>query len=97
MKFLRIMSILEGSSLLLLLFVAVPLKRLMDMPEAVSIIGPIHGVLFILFNLILFTLVFKSQLKFTHAIIGFIASLIPFGTFVFKAKLLNKYPLSQPQ
>ena len=92
MKTLRILSILEGSSLLLLLFLAVPLKRMLDMPEVVSIIGPIHGVLFIAFNLTVVIAVAKSQLKVSHGIIGFIASLIPFGSFVFKAKLLNKTP-----
>lgn len=91
MKFLRFMSILEGTSLLLLLFIAVPLKRMMEMPEAVSIIGPIHGGLFILFNIILFLAIFKHGLKIQHAIIGFIASVIPFGSYVFKAKILNKY------
>jgi len=91
MKILRFMSILEGTSLLLLLFIAVPLKRLMEMPEAVSIIGPIHGVLFIIFNLFLFAAIFKYDLKVKHAIIGFIASVIPFGSYIFKAKILNKY------
>jgi len=92
MKTLRTLSILEGSSLLLLLFLAVPLKRMLDMPEAVSIIGPIHGVLFIAFNLALIIAVGKSQLKASYGLIGFIASLIPFGSFVFKAKLLNQTP-----
>jgi len=91
MKTLKIFSILEGTSLILLLFIAVPLKRLMDMPEAVSIIGPIHGGLFILFNLILIWAVLKHGLKIKHAIIGFIASLLPFGSWVFKAKILSKY------
>jgi len=91
MKFLRIMSILEGTSLLLLLFIAVPLKRLMDMPDAVSVIGPIHGGLFILFNIILILAVIKHGLKIKHAITGFIASLIPFGSYIFKARILKKY------
>jgi integral membrane protein len=90
MKTLRLFSILEGTSLLLLLFIAVPLKRLMEMPEAVTIIGPVHGGLFILFNVILILAVFKHGLKVKHALIGFIASLIPFGSFIFKAKILNK-------
>jgi integral membrane protein len=90
MKTLKLFSILEGSSLLLLLLIAVPLKRLMEMPEAVSIIGPIHGGLFILFNIILILAVFRHGLKVKHAMIGFIASLIPFGSFLFKAKILNK-------
>lgn len=91
MKTLRFMSILEGTSLLLLLFIAVPMKRLLEMPEAVSIIGPIHGGLFILFNLLLLAAIFRLNLKVKHAIIGFIASLIPFGSYLFKAKILNRY------
>lgn len=91
MKTLRFMSILEGTSLLLLLFIAVPMKRLLEMPEAVSIIGPIHGGLFILFNLLLLAAIFRFNLKVKHAIIGFIASLIPFGSYLFKAKILNRY------
>lgn len=87
--FLRFMAMLEGTSLLLLLFVAVPLKRMMEMPEAVSIIGPIHGALFILFNIILFWHVVKGNLSAVRGFIGFVASLIPFGTFIYKAKVLK--------
>lgn len=88
-KFLKFMAMLEGSSLLILLFIAVPMKRLMDMPEAVSIIGPIHGGLFILFNLILFSHLFKGNLTAVKTFVGFLASLIPFGTFIYKAKALK--------
>ncbi len=91
MKTLRFMSILEGTSLLLLLFIAVPLKRLMDMPEAVSIIGPIHGGLFVLFVLVLIVAVFQSGLSAKHAVIGFVAALLPFGSYIFKAKILSQY------
>lgn len=87
--FLRFMAMLEGTSLLLLLFIAVPLKRMMEMPEAVSIIGPIHGVLFVLFNLILVFYVIKGNLTAVRGFVGFVASLIPFGTFIYKAKVLK--------
>lgn len=88
---LRFISILEGTSLLLLLFVAVPLKRLMDMPEMVSLIGPVHGGLFISFNLLLILSVSRFGVSAKHALMGFIASLVPFGSYVFKAKVLSKY------
>ena len=91
MQTLRLFSILEGTSLILLLFVAVPLKRLMNLPEAVTVIGPIHGALFILFNLLLLWAVLKYGLTLKHAFIGFIASLLPFGSYVFKAKILKHY------
>jgi len=90
MKLLRFMALLEGSSLLLLLLVAVPLKRMMGIPEAVQIIGPIHGLLFIAFNALLIAAMMKKQVTIKQYVLGFVASLIPFGTFVYKAKVLNK-------
>ena len=90
MKLLRFMALLEGSSLLLLLLVAVPLKRLIGIPEAVQLIGPIHGLLFIVFNALLIVAMLKKQVTIRQYVLGFIASLIPVGTFVYKVKVLNK-------
>ena len=90
MKLLRFMALLEGSSLLLLLLVAVPLKRLIGIPEAVQLIGPIHGLLFIVFNALLIVAMLKKQVTIKQYVLGFIASLIPLGTFVYKVKVLNK-------
>ncbi|WP_127470301.1 DUF3817 domain-containing protein [Thiomicrorhabdus aquaedulcis] len=92
MKNLKLLSLLEGTSLILLLLIAVPVKRMLGFPELVQIIGPIHGILFIVFNLLLLNAFRVKQITFLQTIIGFIASLIPFGSFVFKAKILNKLP-----
>lgn len=89
MKLLKIMAFLEGTSLLLLLFVAMPLKYSYGLPEAVSIVGRAHGGLFLAFNIVLFYHVFKGHLSEVKGFIGFLASLVPFGTFVFKAKVLK--------
>lgn len=86
MKLLRIVALLEGMSLLLLLFVAMPLKYSYGMPEAVSLMGPIHGWLFIAFNMVLFYFVTKGHITEQTAFKGFIASFLPFGTFVYKVK-----------
>lgn len=85
---LRWIALLEGSSLLLLLFVAMPLKYYMGIPEMVKIIGPAHGILFLSFLVILFSHAAKGELGFVKTISGFFASFIPFGTFIFKAKAL---------
>lgn len=90
MSFLRFMALLEGTSLLLLLFVAMPLKYSYGMPEAVSWVGRAHGGLFIAFNVVLFYHVFKGHLTEVKGFLGFLASLIPFGTFYFKYKMLPK-------
>ena len=86
---LRWAALFEGSSLLLLLFVAVPLKYYAGIPEAVKIIGPLHGILFLSFIVLLFSHSAKNELSVVKTMIGFIASFIPFGTFVFKAKILK--------
>ena len=85
---LRWAALFEGSSLLLLLFVAMPLKYYAGMAEAVKIIGPIHGVLFLAFVVLLFLHAAKRELGLVKTLIGFFASFIPFGTFIFKAKAL---------
>lgn len=85
---LRWAALFEGSSLLLLLFVAMPLKYFAEIPLAVKIIGPIHGVLFLTFLVLLFTHASKRELGLMKTMTGFCASFIPFGTFVFKAKVL---------
>lgn len=46
-KTLRVISIAEGLSLLLLVLVAMPLKYAFDIPLAVRIVGILHGVLFL--------------------------------------------------
>ncbi len=86
---LRWIALFEGSSLLLLLFIAVPLKYYFGIPEAVKIIGPIHGILFLSFIVVLFSHAAKKELGFVKTIAGFFASFIPFGTFVYKAKALR--------
>lgn len=83
------MALLEGSSLLLLLFIAVPMKRLLEMPEMVTVIGPLHGLFFIVFNVFLIVAMLKKHINIKEYLWGFVAALVPFGTFVYKAKILN--------
>lgn len=45
----RIASILEATTLAVLVFVAVPLKHAFGMPQVVSIMGPVHGLAFLFY------------------------------------------------
>jgi integral membrane protein len=45
----RLASVLEASTLATLVFVAVPLKHLGGFPQAVSIMGPVHGLAFLFY------------------------------------------------
>ena len=72
----------EGISFLVLLFVAMPLKYLADLPLAVTIVGGLHGVLFVAF--IILAREVKSDYKKDFRWLGkaFLASILPFGTFI---------------
>ncbi|MFI5218436.1 MAG: DUF3817 domain-containing protein [Bacteroidia bacterium] len=86
----RFIAIAEGISFLILLFIAMPLKYLAGLPHAVLYVGWIHGVLFIAFCLLLLQVKLNYKWTFKKAVIAFIASLLPFGTFVLDAKILKK-------
>lgn len=85
---LRWAALLEGSSLLALLFVAMPLKYMADIPLAVKIVGPIHGLLFLTFIGVLLFHFLKRDLSLVKTLVGIVSSFIPFGSFIFKAKML---------
>lgn len=86
-SFLRKAGIAEGISFLVLLFIAMPLKYFFSYPLAVTLIGWIHGVLFMTFLFAAYD--YKTEAKkntrwFTAA---FAAALMPAGTFLFDKKL----------
>ena len=72
---------LEGVSFLLLLFIAMPLKYIFDMPVWVQVIGSLHGVLFIAFGIILAIAWYKIPLSFLQVVKAFLLSFVPCGTF----------------
>lgn len=84
---LRVVGFLEGISFLLLLFVAMPMKYIFDNPILVKYVGMGHGVLFILFLIVLFVVCEKQKWSLTMFLMGLIASILPFGPFFFDAKL----------
>ncbi len=78
---LKIASIAEAFTLIILLFIAVPLKRLFSLPEAVSIVGPIHGFAFLFYVVIVVFYYFKGHVSIISAIKLVVAAFIPFGAF----------------
>jgi integral membrane protein len=92
----RIISITEGLSYLLLLFIAMPLKYMWDMPQAVSIVGSLHGFLFIIFAVAWLRVWSVQQWSILKAVLAFVSSLIPFGAFVLEHYLRKEQPMSDP-
>ena len=83
----RLISLVEGVSFLLLLGVAMPLKYLAGISEVVTVVGAAHGVLFILYVLAAAALMLALRWSPLWFVGAMIASVIPFGTFYLDARL----------
>lgn len=84
-------TFLEGLTLILLVFIAMPLKYFYDNPGMVQILGPIHGGLFILFIIYLVMIAREYKWNFKETVLmGLLASFIPLGTFYFDHKFLSR-------
>lgn len=81
LKRFKIINKLEGISYIVLLFIAMPLKYGLDIPIAVRIAGGIHGLLFVIFCVVLLLALLKKTVNFAESVLYFILSLIPFGSF----------------
>ena len=85
----RFISFLEGISFLLLILLAVPIKYFEGNEFYVKLLGMPHGILFVLYIVLLVFI--KKQMKWDFKITGIvaIASIIPFDTFYVDKKYLR--------
>lgn len=85
----RVVSILEGLSYIVLLFIAVPIKYFGNDESYVKMFGMPHGLLFVAY--ILLAVFLKSELNWKSKTFWMIlaASIIPFGTFYVDKKYLR--------
>lgn len=93
---LRLLAFLEGISLLVLIFVAVPVKYYAGNPALVKSIGPIHGALFLLFVFNALRVGVEQRWTFAQTTWKvLIACIIPFGTFYIDRKILSRISAEQ--
>jgi len=87
-QFISVISYLEAFSAIFLFSVAMPVKYIGGNPELVSLVGAIHGFLFVLFVSMLLVGVGKhwNRVAFYH---GFIAAIVPAGPFLFDGMLIG--------
>jgi integral membrane protein len=83
----RSIALLEGISFLVLLLIAMPLKYMADMPLPVKYVGWAHGVLFVLYMILWLQCSIELSWKFKRIVWAFLASFLPFGTFVLERQL----------
>ncbi|TGN04234.1 DUF3817 domain-containing protein [Leptospira dzoumogneensis] len=88
---LRLVGFLEGTSLLILIILGMPLKYYFGSPELVKLLGPIHGGLFLLFLLQTFHFSIENSWSFKERTWKVaLASVFPFGTFYIDSTILRK-------
>ena len=88
----RLASILDGITWVVLAGVCVPLKHLGGNDVGVKIVGPIHGAFFIGLCIALWVVLMRGKLSFKWCVITFICALIPFAPFFLDKKLMAFEP-----
>lgn len=86
---LRLVGFVEGLSYIILLGIAMPFKYLGDDPSWVKAMGPIHGILFVLFIFNIFVAGAKHEWSFGTKSKLLLASIVPFANFYVDAKILK--------
>jgi integral membrane protein len=86
----RKIAFAEGVSFMVLLLIAMPLKYFANLPVAVTIVGGIHGFLFIAFIAIAWVTMNEYKKTWSWLIKSFIASIVPLGTFWMDHKVWKK-------
>ncbi|WP_304068552.1 DUF3817 domain-containing protein [Pedobacter glucosidilyticus] len=86
----RAIAILEGWSYILLGFTMI-LKYQFAMPQPNYVVGMAHGVLFMLYILLLLRVSYILKWKLWQMTLAFLVSLVPFGTFYAEKKWFSKW------
>lgn len=89
-------GIAEGVSFLVLLLIAMPMKYLLHIPEAVKFMGWIHGALFVTFIYFAFEVMGTFKKNFSWFLKALAAAFIPCGTFIFDRQLKKEEALLEP-
>lgn len=87
LRALRQLAIVEGISTLVLFFVAMPLKYLAGMPLAVTVVGSVHGFLFLALVVMLGLAIWKVPISWGLAAAGVAAAILPGGPFLLERRL----------
>ena len=86
LKAFRILSMIEGLSLIALLFIAMPAKYQYGI-DLVKIVGPIHGFLWLAYLPMLDATNRQQKWPSSMISIAFITSVLPFGCFYLEKKI----------
>lgn len=81
LRWLRWASLSEGATLILLVCLAVPLKRLAGLPEFVTVMGPLHGAAFLIYVTMVVRAGSAGLITAAETTRMMLVAFIPFGAF----------------
>ena len=83
----RVISYVVGVGLIVLVLIGVPLKYGADIDGVVAVVGPLHGVLYVVYLLLTLDLARRIRLDPFVTIVVMLAGTIPFLSFVAERKI----------
>ncbi|MBA3524370.1 MAG: DUF3817 domain-containing protein [Geodermatophilaceae bacterium] len=86
----RVMAYVVGVMLLILVFVAVPLRYLFDTPEVSAVVSPLHGFLYAVYLLAVLSLGTRSQWTFRKTILVMLGGTVPFLSFWLEHRITDE-------
>lgn len=86
----RVMAYVVGVMLLVLVFVAMPMKYVGDDETLVEMVGPAHGFLYAVYLLTVVDLTLRAKWRWGFALLVMLAGTIPFLSFVAERKVAHK-------
>ena len=90
LRWLRWASLSEGATLILLVCLAVPLKRLAGLPEFVTVLGPLHGAAFLIYVAMVMRATSAGLLTATETTRLMLVAFIPLGAFFMSGMFKRK-------
>ncbi|WP_026413496.1 DUF3817 domain-containing protein [Actinomadura oligospora] len=84
----RIMALLVGVMLLILVFVAMPLRYIGDQPGASAVVSPIHGLLYMVYLVTAFDLYRRAGWPLQKMVLMVAAGLVPFLAFYIERRVV---------
>lgn len=83
----RVMAYVVGVMLLVLVFVAMPLKYFAGQPSLVAVVGTAHGFLYVVYLATAFDLALKARWRLDRMILVLLAGTVPFLSFVMERRV----------
>ena len=87
LTFFRLLSLIEGLSLIILLFIAMPAKYHFGYVDSIWMVGMTHGVLWLAYFVMSLAVSHYQKWSVMFWLVALISSVIPFGCFFLDRKL----------